>query len=194
MKTLKNINQSGFTLIEAIVVLVLMGILAVGLSMGLINGVQNYIFASDASHLSSRAQVALARINKELINVTSISYRSSSQVDYTRSYSPPSCRQSAGCQYRLQMQNNKILLEGISPVISAQVLIDHVADYPTGSTFLTFKHSSGADWSIETGNTIDHLAQVNVLLILGYGSNRTLTFNTSINPRLSSSLNAPKLN
>jgi prepilin-type N-terminal cleavage/methylation domain-containing protein len=194
MKTLKNKNQSGFTLIEAVIVLVLMGILAVGLSMGLINGVQNYIFASEANQLSQKAQVALARIDKELIDVTAVSYISSLRVDYTRPKSPPSCQQDAGCQYRIQMQNNQILLTGISPAIFAQVLIDNVAAYPSGSNFLAFKTSSGADWSLETGNAVNNLARVNVLLILTYGSNQTLTFNTSINPRQNSSLNAPKLN
>ncbi|MGP8154896.1 MAG: type II secretion system protein [Smithella sp.] len=136
MKTLKNQNQSGFTLIEAIAVLVIMGILAAGLSVGLVEGVQNYVFASNAGQLSQRAQVALARIDKELINVTAISYISSSEVDYTNPYSPPSCQQSAGCQYRITMQNNQIILQGTNPVISLQILISNAAAYSAGSNFL----------------------------------------------------------
>jgi prepilin-type N-terminal cleavage/methylation domain-containing protein len=191
--SLTNKNQAGFTLIEAIAVLVIVGILAVGLSMGLVKGVQDYIFASEATQLSQKAQVALARIDKELIDVTAITSWSATQVDYTRPYSPPSCQQSAGCQYRIQMLNNQILL-GIGPTYSMQVLIDNVAAYPAGSNFLAFKNISGADWSLETGSTVNNLAQINVLLILTYGSNQTLTFNTSINPRQGSNLNAPKLN
>jgi prepilin-type N-terminal cleavage/methylation domain-containing protein len=191
---LTNKNQSGFTLIEAIAVLVIVGILAVGLSLGLVKGVQDYIFASEATQLSQKAQVALARIDQELIDLMAVSSVSSSQVDYTRPYSPPSCQQSAGCQYRIQLLNNQILL-GIGPTYSMQVLIDNVAAYPAGSNFLAFKNISGADWSLEPpGNTVNNLAQIRVILILTYGSNQTLTFNTTINPRQGSNLNAPRLN
>lgn len=192
MKTLKNKNEAGFTLIEAIVVMVIMGVLAVGLSMGLVNGIQNYIFANEASQLSQMAQVALARIEKELVEVTAISSISSSQVDYTRAYSPPSCQQAAGCQNRILMQNNQILLQQINPatIANAQVLIDNVATY---TDFLAFKDINNVDWSLETGNTVNNLARINVKLIISYGSNQTLTFESSINPRQGSNLNAPKL-
>jgi prepilin-type N-terminal cleavage/methylation domain-containing protein len=194
MRILTKKNQSGFTLIEAIVVLVIVGILAVGLSLGLVKGVQNYIFASEATQLSQKAQVALARIDKELIDVTAISSTTSStQVDYTRPYSPPSCQLAVGCQYSIQMLNNQIRLVGINPIFSA-VLIDNVAAYPNGSDFLVFQDYSGAAWSHETGDTVNNLAQIRVILILTYGSNQTLTFNTTINPRQGANLNAPRLN
>jgi prepilin-type N-terminal cleavage/methylation domain-containing protein len=192
-----NKNQSGFTLIEAIVVLVIVGILAVGLSLGLVKGVQNYIFASEATHLSQKAQVALARIDKELIDVTAISSTTSStQVDYSRPYSPPSCQLPAGCQYRIIMQTNpnQILLVGISPAFSA-VLVDNVATY-TGignDVFLAYYNYSGTAWNPPADNMND-LAQIMVKLSLTYGSNQTLSFNTTINPRQGSNLNAPKLN
>jgi prepilin-type N-terminal cleavage/methylation domain-containing protein len=193
MKLLNKNNESGFTLIEAIVVIVLMGILAVGLSLGIVKGVQNYIFARDATQLSQKAQLALARIDKELIDVTAITSISSSQVDYTRPYSPPSCQLSSGCQYRIQMQNNQILLQGISPAFNQKVLINNVATYSGGDVFLTFNNFAGATWNVETpNNTVNNLAQIRVLLILTYGSNQTLRFNTSTNPRQGSKLNAPQ--
>jgi prepilin-type N-terminal cleavage/methylation domain-containing protein len=193
MKLLNKKNAFGFTLIEAIVVTVIMAILAVGLSQGIVKGVQNYFFANTATQLSQKAQVALARINKELIDATVISSyisSSTSQIDYTRPYSPPSCQQAAGCEYLIQWNTNKVYLQGISPAFGQQVLIDNVSTFT-----LTFTNYAGTVWSVEaaTGYTVNDLAQISVNLILTYGSNQTLTFNTSINPRKGSKINAPKI-
>ncbi len=186
MKKPKNSNQSGFTLIETIIVIILMAIIAVGLSLSVVQSVQNYVFARQATTLSQEGQLAMARIKKELIGITAVSYISSSEIDYTQPYLPPSCQQSAGCQFSIKMQNNQILLTGISPVFSSQILINNVSAFT-----LTFTNYAGGTWSLETGNTINNLAQVQVLLILTYGLNQTLTFTTTINPRQGSDLNAP---
>jgi prepilin-type N-terminal cleavage/methylation domain-containing protein len=193
MKKVKNSNQSGFTLIEAIIAIILMGFIALGLSLSVVQSVQNYVFARQATTLSQKGQLAMARIKKELIDVTAVSYISSSEIDYTRSYSPPSCQQSAGCQFSIKMQNNQILLTGISPVFSSQILIDNVSAFTLNfCNFPVTGTCTSSTWSLETGNTINNLAQAQVSFILTYGVNQTLTFNTTINPRQGSDLNAPR--
>jgi len=194
MKTIKNHNQSGFTIIEIIVVLVIMGVLAVGLSIGLIKSVEQYIFASEATQLSQKAQLAMARIKKELTDATAVSSISGNRIVYTRPYSPPSCQQATGCQYSIQQLNDQIFLGGTGVADRQRVLINNVAAYAGGNVFLTFKDFNDADWIVETGNTLNNLAKIEVLIILTYGANQTLTFNTTINPRQSTRLNAPKLN
>jgi len=194
MKRLNKINQAGFSLIEVITVLVIMGILSVGLSLGLIKSVEQYILASEANQLSQKAQVALARLKKELTEASTVTNKDATQIYYTRLYSPPSCQRALGCDYRIQNSGNQILLEGINPVVASQVLINNVATYTGSDVFLSFKDFSNADWNIETGNTVNNLAKINVLLLLNYGSGQTLRFNATINPRRGSKLNTPALN
>ena len=59
-------RQKGFTLIEMIVVLVLVGILSAIAGMGIVTLMQGYLFSKDNAAVSAKANIALARINREL--------------------------------------------------------------------------------------------------------------------------------
>ena len=197
MNAIKTINAKGFSLFEVIAVLVIMGILAVGLSMGLIKGVEQYLFASEANAISQKAQLAMARIKKELVGIISVDSISGNQIRYTRPYSPPSCQNSNGCTFIIQKSGSSILLTNLQPDGGAdsQVLIDNVLDpYAGGDVFLVFKDFNDATWTVESGNTVNDLAKIEVLLVLTYGSGSTIRLNSTINPRQSDKLNAPNLN
>lgn len=197
MNAIKKINAKGFSLIEVIAVLVIMGILAVGLSMGLIKGVEQYLFASEANAISQKAQLAMARIKKELVGIISVDSISGNQIRYTRPYSPPSCQNSNGCTFIIQKSGSSILLTNLQPDGGAesQVLIDNVLDpYAGGDVFLVFKDFNDVTWTVESGNTVNNLAKIQVLIVLTYGSGDTIRLNSTINPRQSDKLNAPTLN
>lgn len=56
----------GFTLIEMVATLVLVGIMAVGIAYFLIPGIQGYLFAQENAQLTQKVELAMTRLTREL--------------------------------------------------------------------------------------------------------------------------------
>ena len=69
---LKTASNSGFTLIEVIVSLVLVGVMAVVAGMGIVSATRAFIFAKDAAEISQKSQLAMNRLTKSITNWTSL--------------------------------------------------------------------------------------------------------------------------
>jgi prepilin-type N-terminal cleavage/methylation domain-containing protein len=168
---LKNIKkEKGFTLIEIIVVLVILGIVAGGLSGAIIFGAQHFIFAREANQLSQKAQLALARIKKELTDVKEISASSDRSIEYVFAN---------GEKYEIKLDDNQITLRGVEPSIASQVLIDGLTENNGGETFLTYAND---------------MAEIQVKIVMAFQGATNLSFQTTINPRKTAIPNVPSLN
>jgi prepilin-type N-terminal cleavage/methylation domain-containing protein len=77
-------NQRGFTLIELIAVLVILGIVSVLGSMGLVNIAQSYLFSKKNVAAAGQTQVAMARLVKEFSAIQSIASATDKTITYTR--------------------------------------------------------------------------------------------------------------
>jgi prepilin-type N-terminal cleavage/methylation domain-containing protein len=184
MKQGKLKKESGFSLMEIIAVLIILGILAIGLSRAFIWGVGNLIYARDANQISQQAQLAMARLNRELVDVRAISVANANQISYTWSDSS---------NYTILLANNQITLQ--QGANTAWPLINGVV----GNTAFTYFGTNG-NWSVEPGNRINQLSRIDVAIVLGFQQSGQLTYNTplsfstTINPRKNAIPNAPKLN
>jgi len=80
-------NENGFTMIEVIVSLLLIGIMAVLAGMGLVAITQGYVFSQQNNETSLKAQVALAKMVKEIgslrIETDTITATTATSISYT---------------------------------------------------------------------------------------------------------------
>lgn len=67
------LSRNGFTLIEVIISLVLMGIMAVMVGMGFVRITQGFLFSKMNAATLQKGQIAMTRISQEINNIVSIS-------------------------------------------------------------------------------------------------------------------------
>jgi len=77
-------NKKGFTLIELTTAIVIVSILSVMAGMGLVQIANGYAFARKNAVAAEQAQIALARVAKELSAVQTISAATATSIAYTR--------------------------------------------------------------------------------------------------------------
>lgn len=76
-------NQKGFTLIELIITLVIVGVLSAVAGMGLVQVVNGYLLTKESATLSQKAQLAMARMVRELTSISTIGAGASTTITYT---------------------------------------------------------------------------------------------------------------
>ena len=83
-KYFANTPQKGFTLVELIVTIVLVGIIGTFTTLFVYTGLNGYLRAKDTSEGALKAQIALDRISMELRHIDAISaFTNNSQITYT---------------------------------------------------------------------------------------------------------------
>jgi prepilin-type N-terminal cleavage/methylation domain-containing protein len=111
-------KQDGFTLIEVIAVLIIVGILAAFAGLGIVAAVQGYTFSKDTAAISEKAQLAISRINRELLECYNCKGASGTAV---------------GTFINSLSANRSIQLSGTNIVISdgtdTDTLLDNVASF-----------------------------------------------------------------
>ena len=65
-------TDSGFTLLEVVISLILFGIMAVVAGMGIVSFTKGFFFAKENYHTAQKAQLTMARLNRELMEIIDI--------------------------------------------------------------------------------------------------------------------------
>ena len=77
-------DEKGFTLIEIIVTLMLVGITSVLAGMWIVSVAKGYVFVKMNADTVQKAQLALTRLSRELSAITSVTASNSTSISYTR--------------------------------------------------------------------------------------------------------------
>ncbi len=168
-------NMRGFTLIEVIVSLILVGLLAAVGGMAIVQAVQGYMFVKDNATITQKAQLAMSRITREIVEMTGITANATTTV-------LPVSNVDRNVTLGLNSRAIKIAPEG-TQLSDGDTLVDNVNTFA-----LTYysKDSSGNDviansWS--TASEIRELAAIDVNLQLERPSGGYLNFINRVSPR-----------
>ncbi len=182
MNSSRNMRRAGFTLLEAVLVLILVGIISAVAGLGIVRGVEGYMFARDNSAMTQKAQLALSRLSREMMEIQTVTAAGGTSIAFSAPMGSVSDNRTIG----LDGSTVKIA-EGATVLGSGDVLVDNVAGFT-----LTYAKSNGSPWVLGT-DSINLLARINVVLRLtrqdvggGY-----LEFTTTVNPRNTGNFNAP---
>lgn len=166
-------KTAGFTLIEVIVTLVIVGILASVAGMALLSAARGYVFAKSNSALSEKAQLAMSRMSRtfiEVLNITTVG-TSPGRVTYDRLIGGV---QTTETLYLDSATSSIKIVAGVNPS-GGDTLVDNVSS-------LTFTFKQGTSTWVP-GNDFDLLSAVAVNLILNRPDGGTVTFGTVVSPR-----------
>jgi prepilin-type N-terminal cleavage/methylation domain-containing protein len=133
-------QQKGFTLVELIVTLVLVGIIGTFTTLFMYTGLNGYLKAKVTSEGALKAQIALDRISLELRDIKDISdFNSDTNIDYTSETLPG---------------NRKIILNGnkidIDVNNNPNTLLDAVVSFDLKTTYTDLNYYSGGDREVES--------------------------------------------
>jgi prepilin-type N-terminal cleavage/methylation domain-containing protein len=137
------LNARGFTLIEVIVSLILLGVIAVMAGLGIVQITKQYVFAQKSGETAQVAQVAMARMVKELALI-----RSGSGGTTSITINTPSA---TGRTITWAGVNSPILLNG-------QRLIENIQN-------LTLRYYSRYDGTVANGGDTASYDQLSTIMI-----------------------------
>ena len=175
--------DSGFTLVEVIVSTLLLGFVALAATLFLSSGVSGYIFSQQASAISQKASLALARLTKELsgemIEIESIA---SGSAKYVYRYNPEKKRYIAlvGAGTRKEVK----IAVGDDPPTPEDIDVEGVLIDQVSAFTLAFKKCDDSAWIV--GDDMDDLCKIELTLELFINSydDDTVSFTTTVSPSI----------
>ncbi len=187
-------RNSGFTIIEIIICLVMLGLISIFVAHGLVTGVKSYISARENVAITQRTQFAINRMTLEFMYINeiltgtdkdSIVYKSPKGFDPTQSVT-------------VEVNQNQIQIistftQGGTQKTVTAALLDNIGTYADDEGFLTYLKSDKSSWTYGT-DPLNELYAIDILLIVNRVSDPSdsLRFESSVTLRNNGVANAPE--
>ena len=170
-------NQAGFTLIEVIASLVIFSLMFTIAGMGIVMAAKGYMITKESAHMAQKAQLAMTRMNRELMEITDIIAKDDAQ--------PYIIYDLVGERNALAQDGTTIRLfsdigsQTTLPAMSnGDILVDDV------SSFALTTYKGSVPWALGTDN-IGDLTTVRIDLVMSRADSGVgdKTFTTTVRPR-----------
>lgn len=200
-------NDSGFTLIEVIASLVILGILVAMVGLGLVEGIRSYLFTRMTAEAVQQAQFVLTRMRLEFVNMAAPSAGNMDSITFSSDGTRRSGAGSGylnqgydtpGTTYQFSRTGDQINLTRRPPSGSAatQPLITGLGSYGTDVSSNSFLGYTANNATVPSGTLpgdFRDLKVITVRVIMNRtDGNGTLAFVTAINPRNNGLANGPE--
>lgn len=168
------IRKQGFTLIEIVVTLVLVGILSSIAGMGVVKAMEAYVFTRESSAMAQKTQAAFARLSKTIINI--------SDVDFTGIGDPSKKLIVTLERANVEVTETYEFADGALTLTvsdaTAHILIDGLDTDASGFIYL---ENDGSNWN--TSSPEDDLSRIQIVFAMTSSSGQTVTFPGTFVPR-----------
>lgn len=172
-------NECGFTLIELIASLVIVGIIAAMAGFGIVNGVQAYLFARENAPTAQKAQIAMTHLSRELSELSNITAVTGSSIVYSTSKG----------DFAIGYAGNSIrIISGttLPTATTGDPLIDNI------SSFTLTLYKGAVAWTISDSLPDLTMIKIDFTLNRSDSGSSPVSFSTQINPRNTGNYNGPK--
>ena len=162
----RDTDQTGFTLLEIIVSLMLLAVVAATLFSALSYGVSAYVYAEQRVEDAQQARLALERMRRELLEMRDVSASSDQDGLVFTDHD--------GVQATLARSGSDVTYNG-------HTLFGDLGSYGANEHLFTYTRADGGAWPPATGDFND-LARISVLLRLT-DQGKSIDYTTTVNPR-----------
>ena len=168
-------SKKGFTLIEVIVTLMLVGIISVFATFGVVQVTNGYVQSVSNAVSSVKGSLVLSRLYREISNLDAVEVAGNDSILFTRE----------GAKIGLALVGTTLLMQedSIPSDTTSPILVDNVHSFS-----LAYIAMDGNPWT--TASDIDQLSRIDLSIVLNNLSS-TITFQTSINPIYNNTFNGP---